>query len=217
MLLEDVEGALWEGGWLRRKSFKRANADRVVVAIDPAGSDAKTADLTGLIVAGRFGEEYGVFEDATDHYSPNGWAKKAIALYRKYKADAIVLERYGGDTATAVLRGAGFKGKIIEVKARVGKVTRAEPISALYEQKCVVHLERADLANLEDQMLTWVPAVTKKSPDRVDALVWALTELSKRRGSKPASIGRPRNRSEQRPNVNRAPGSRYARKNWNRF
>ena len=215
MLLEDVEGALWEAAWMRRGRFKRAEMDRVVVSIDPAGSDAKTADLTGIIVAGRMGEQYGVFEDATDHYTPNGWAKKAIALYQKYKADAIVLERYGGDTATTVLRNAGFKGKIVEVKAKVGKATRAEPISGLYEQRCVAHLERADLASLEDQMLTWVPAITKKSPDRVDALVWALTELSKRRGAKAASAGRPKSRA--RAQANHAPGSRYARRNWSRM
>lgn len=209
MLLEDVEGALWEADWLYRKAFKRVDCDRVVVSVDPAGSDSKTADLTGIVVVGRMGEEYGVFEDATDSFTPNGWAKKAIALYRKYSADAIVLERYGGDSATVILRNAGFKGKIIEVKARVGKATRAEPISALYEQKCVAHLNRAELSALEDQMLTWVPSITKKSPDRVDALVWALTELAKRRG--PAgSIGVPR----RRDNGPRNSGPRNPRKNW---
>ncbi|QNJ55518.1 terminase [Microbacterium phage Phinky] len=213
MLLEDVEGALWEADWLGRRKFKRSEMDRVVVSVDPAGSDSKTADLTGIVVAGRYGERYAVFHDASDLYSPNAWAKEAIALYEKYDADAIVLERFGGDTATVILRNAGFKGRIIEVKARAGKATRAEPVSALYEQKVVDHLEGADLASLEDQMLTWVPSITKKSPDRVDALVWALTDLSKRHG--PAgSIGVPRS---TRPPQNRAPGSRYARKNWTRL
>lgn len=188
MLLEDVEGALWEADWLQREVFERADMDRVVVSVDPAGSESKTADMTGIVVAGRNGDRYGVFEDATDHYTPNAWAKKAIELYKKYEADAIVLERYGGSTATAVLRNTKYTGKIVEVKARVGKATRAEPISGLYEQKLVDHLTGADLADLEDQLLTWVPGVSKRSPDRLDALVWALTDLSKKR-STTGSIG----------------------------
>jgi phage terminase large subunit-like protein len=191
MLLEDVEGALWESDWLQRKAMRRADADRVVVAVDPSGTDSTSSDLSGIVVAGRFGDEYGVFEDATDRYTPNGWAKKAIALYEKWEADAIVLERYGGDSATTILRNAGFKGKIVQVKARVGKKTRAEPVSGLYEQRAVWHLEGAELADLEDQMLTWVPELTKKSPDRVDALVWAITELSKpQRGKGGAAVPR---------------------------
>lgn len=218
VLLEDVEGALWEAEWLQRKRFKRSDMDRVVIAVDPSGSDAKTADLAGLIVIGRKGDLYFVFEDCSAQLTPDGWAKEAIRLYEKYSADAIVLERYGGDSATTILRntkykGKRFTGKIDQVKARVGKVTRAEPISALYEQRLVFHLERADLANLEDQMLTWVPGLTKKSPDRIDALVWGLTQLSKPRG--PAgSFARPT--GSFNPPTSRAPGSRYAKKNWNR-
>lgn len=213
MLLEDVEGAMWEADWLQRKAFKRVDMDRVVVAIDPAGSDKKTADKTGLVVAGRSGEEYGVFADSTDHYTPNGWAKAAIALYEKYDADAIVLERYGGDSATTILRNAGFKGKVVAVNARVGKKTRAEPISGIYEQKVVWHLTGADLADLEDQMLTWVPSITKGSPDRVDALVWALTDLSGKRPV-PGSVGVVRKSLRRGPQPSHAPGSKYARKNW---
>jgi len=220
MLLEDVEGALWEAQWLHRRRFKRSDMDRVVVAIDPSGSDAKTADLAGIIVVGRRGDEYFVFEDATDSFTPDGWAREGVRLYEKYKADAIVLERYGGDSATVILRntkhnGKKFKGKIDQVKARVGKVTRAEPVSALYEQGVVFHLERANLALLEDQMLTWVPGLVKgKSPDRIDALVWGVTQLSTRSTGK-AALARPPKRGYQPP-ASRAPGSRYAKKNWNR-
>ncbi|QUE25569.1 terminase [Microbacterium phage SadLad] len=217
VLLEDVEGALWEAEWLQRKRFKRSDMDRVVIAVDPSGSDSKTADLAGIVVVGKKDEEYFVFEDSTDSYTPDGWAREAIRLYEKYDADAIVLERYGGDSATVILRntlyaGKKFKGKIDQVKARVGKVTRAEPVSALYEQRLVWHLERADLADLEDQMLTWVPAITKKSPDRIDALVWGLTQLSGR-GSAKAALARPR---DTRPPANRSPGTRYARRNYAR-
>jgi len=219
MLLEDVEGALWEADWLRRKPFRRTDFDRVVVSVDPSGSDSSSSDLAGIVVAGRAGEEFGVLRDESDTYTPAGWARRAIELYSEYDADAIVLERYGGDSATTILRnievdGKKFTGKIIQVKARTGKATRAEPISALYEQELVYHLEGAQLAELEDQMLTWVPAITKKSPDRIDALVWALTELSgKTRAT--ASVGRASRKIRREP-VNHAPGSHYARKNWNR-
>lgn len=219
MLLEDVEGALWEADWLQRQPIKREDFDRVVVAVDPSGSDSKSSDLAGIVAAGRAGEEYGVIRDESDTLTPAGWATKAIRLYRELEADAIVLERYGGDSATTILRnivvdGEKFTGKIVQVKARVGKLTRAEPISALYEQKLVWHLTGALLAELEDQMLTWVPAITKKSPDRIDALVWALTELSGKTKST-AAIGRARG-TIHREAPNRAPGSRYRRKNWNR-
>lgn len=219
MLLEDVEGALWEADWLQRKAVKREDMERVVVAIDPSGSDSTSSDLAGIVVAGKVGDEYMVFTDESDTLSPAAWARRAIELYEKYDADAIVLERYGGDSATTILRnievgGKKFTGKIVQVKARVGKATRAEPVSALYEQKAVWHLVGADLANLEDEMLTWVPAITKKSPDRVDALVWAITDLSGRKGAQ-GSIGRARGKL-RRETENRAPGSIYSRKNWNR-
>ena len=219
MLLEDVEGALWEADWLQRKAVKREDMDRLVVSIDPSGSDSNSSDIAGIVVAGKIGDEYVVFADESDTLSPAAWAKRAIELYEKYDADAIVLERYGGDSATTILRnievgGKKFSGKIVQVKARVGKATRAEPISALYEQKTVWHLTGANLADLEDEMLTWVPAITKKSPDRVDALVWALTDLSGKTRAK-AAIGRARG-TIRREAQNHAPGSNYARKNWNR-
>lgn len=215
ILLEDVEGALWEPTWMKRGKHRRDSLLRLVISVDPAGTDAKTSDLTGIIVAGKAGpESYVVLADETGSFTPAGWAKKAIALYEKYNADAIVLERYAGDTATTVLRLAGFKGKIVQVKARQGKLARAEPISGLYEQGFVEHLMGANLADLEDQMLTWVPGVTKESPDRVDALVWAITELSGKTRT-PGAVGIPKG-NIRREVQNRAPGSRYARKNWNR-
>lgn len=195
MLLEDVEGALWDAEWLRRSKLLRSLADRVVVAVDPAGSDAKTADLTGIVTCARFGERYGVLADKTGGFTPAGWARAVIDEYDRVDADAVVLERYGGDSATTILRqtrhadGRKFTGKIIEVKARQGKETRAEPISGLYEQGLVDHQEGAELADLEDELLTWVPGVTKKSPDHLDALVWGMTELSAGAQSAPASVG----------------------------
>jgi phage terminase large subunit-like protein len=211
MLLEDVEGALWEADWLRRERYVPSDMDRIVVAVDPAGSKDKTSDLTGIVVVGKRGDRYHVFEDATGAYTPEGWAKEVQRLYAKYEADAIVLERYGGDTATTVLRLSGFKGKIDQVKAKRGKAVRADPIAGIYEQKLVTHQEMAELADLEDQMLTWVPDVTPGSPDRIDALVWGLTQLSgKQQGE--TSWGVPK--GSLRPPASRAPGSRQAMKNW---
>jgi phage terminase large subunit-like protein len=212
MLLEDVEGALWQSAWLKRKKIKREDMDRVVVAIDPAGSDAKSSDLTGIIAACKYGDRYGVLKDISDRYTPNAWALAAIKLYEDLDADAIVLERYGGASATTILRNAGFKGKIIEVKARQGKFARAEPIAGLYEQIVVDHLEGADLADYEDELLTWVPGVTKKSPDRLDAGVWALTDLSGKHHVS-SSLGSAKGTVSARPR-NQAPGSNYRRKNW---
>jgi phage terminase large subunit-like protein len=212
MLLEDVEGALWKAEWQVRARFKREDMDRVVVAIDPAGSDAKSSDLTGIIAAGKMGERFGVFKDVSDRYTPMGWAAAAIALYEELEADAIVLERYGGASATTILRNAGFEGKIIEVKARVGKMARAEPIAGLYEQKRVDHLEGADLADLEEEQVSWVPGVTKKSPDRMDAVVWALTDLSGKHHVT-AAVGNAKGSISRSPQ-NHAPGSKYRRKNW---
>lgn len=220
MLLEDVEGALWEAEWLRRSAFLRAHMDRVVVAVDPAGSDAKTADLTGIVTVGRMGERYGVLADKSGAFSPAGWAQAAIDEYDRVSADAIVLERFGGDIATTILRnakhrdGRKFTGRIIEVKARQGKDTRAEPISGLYEQGLVDHLEGADLADLEDELLTWVPGVTKKSPDHLDALVWGLTELSGKQ-TKPGSTGIPRG-TLPRSIPGRAPGQSRGALPWKR-
>lgn len=219
MLLEDVEGAMWEAAWLSREKYTREDFDRVVVAIDPSGTNKKTSDATGLVVAGRIGygesARYVVLADYTDKYTPQGWSTKAVSVYDEWKADAIVLERYGGDSATTILRGvkhgAGrFRGKVIEVNASAGKKLRAEPISALYEQKLVDHLEGAELAELEDEMLTWVPGLTKESPNRIDAMVHGITELSGK-AKKPSSIGVPKGTLRRTPQ-NHAPGSSHARR-----
>ena len=151
--------------------------DRIVVGIDPAVSVSESADLTGIIVAAinANGEGY-VLEDASGKYSPTQWAQKAISLYRKWHADRIVAEvNQGGlmveTTIRAVDRNVAFKA----VSASRGKATRAEPVSALYEQGRVHHC--GSFPDLEREMTSYAPGFAKKSPDRMDALVWAMTEL----------------------------------------
>ncbi|MDD9051992.1 bacteriophage antitermination protein Q [Escherichia coli] len=121
--------------------------------------------------------QYSLDADYSGKYSPNGWATKAIEAYEQHEADAIVIEtNQGGDMAEDTLRNAGFGGRIIRVHASKGKYARAEPISALYAQGRVAH--RGSLYEIENQFMEYVPSTAKKSPDRLDAAVYALTELS---------------------------------------
>lgn len=154
---------------------------RTVVAIDPQATNSDESDETGIAVASSYGggdeRQYSVDADYSGKYSPNGWATKAMEAYKTHDADAIVIEtNQGGDMAEDTLKNAGFKGRIIRVHASKGKYARAEPISALYAQGRVAH--RGGLYVMENQMMEYVPSTAKKSPDRLDALVWALTELS---------------------------------------
>ena len=176
-LLEDVEGALWKWSQIDACRIDKAPAMlRVVVSIDPAVSANKNSDETGIIAAGLDSFRNGiVLGDASGIYSPLAWASKAIALYDTSQADCIVAEaNNGGDLVEANLRAAGFTGKVKKVHASRGKQVRAEPIAAFYEQNKVHHV--GTFAGLEQQMTTWAPT-EDDSPDRVDALVWAMTEL----------------------------------------
>jgi phage terminase large subunit-like protein len=186
MILSDIEGALWNSEIITRvipEEFEeiRGDMDRVVIAIDPAGSANKRSDETGIVVAGVRGGNGYVMDDASGKYSPNGWAEKALALYNKYDADAIVAEKnYGGDMVRTVIERAVpssmLTPRIIVTTAMKSKKLRAEPVVALYEQTRVFHT--GNLADLEDEMMTWVPG-QGDSPNRIDATVWALTELMK--------------------------------------
>lgn len=214
MILEDVDGALWTASMLRRRAFRREDFIRVLVGVDPAGSQGKKSDLTGIVTVGITAEGIlCVLSDRSGKYSPDGWARAAIAEYNHWVADAVVVERnFGGDMVKTVLKGAGYDGRVIEARAAVGKKVRAEPIVGLYEQERVFHLEGADLADLEDEQVTWIPG-HGPSPNRVDALVWAATHLSGREKGT-VTIGRPR--GVVRSDIpNHAPGSRFRRKNWN--
>lgn len=189
-LLEDVEGALWTWEMIEgtRVSIE-PDLDRIVVAIDPAGSSKAGADETAIVVVGRAGDEYYVLEDRSGHYTPNGWASVAIATYERWSADAIVVEtNFGAEMVTSNLTNHGFKGRIREVRAKKAKHVRAEPVVGLYEQGKVHHV--GSFPDMETQLVEWVP-FDSDSPDRLDALVYGVTDQMKISG--PASIGNPVN------------------------
>lgn len=175
-ILEDVEGALWTRAMIEPLRVSvLPPLIRVVVAIDPATTDSEESDETGIVIAGlgRDGHGY-VIEDATIKASPDGWGRRAVDAYHRHQADRIIGEaNNGGDMVEYVIRTVDADVSYRKVHASRGKQTRAEPIAALYEQGRVHHL--GALGQLEDQMCTWVPGA--RSPDRMDAMVWALTEL----------------------------------------
>lgn len=180
-VLDDVEGALWQRGAFRRTPVT-PDLRRVVVAIDPAVSYSEGSDETGVVVAGRgIDGKFYVLADRSCKLSPDGWARRAVQAYRDFDADRIIGEvNNGGELVEAVLRTVDSTVPFKAVHASRGKLVRAEPIAALYEQGKVLHVGNA-LTDLEDQLCTWTPE-SGGSPDRMDALVWALTELSQRGG-----------------------------------
>jgi phage terminase large subunit-like protein len=173
----EIEGALWSYDLIDSARVTQApDMVRIVIAIDPAVTSNKDSDETGIIVAGKGsdGAIY-VFEDLSGIYTPQEWAGKVLFAYEKHKADRIIAEvNNGGDMVETILRNYEKNISYDSVHATKGKFTRAEPVQALYEQKRVHHV--GVLNKLEEQMTSWAP-MTDKSPDRVDALVWAVTYL----------------------------------------
>jgi len=150
---------------------------RIVVAIDPAVTAGEDSDDTGIIVAAlTVSQHIVVLEDLTCKESPLGWARVAVAAYKKYGADRIVGEvNNGGDLVEGNIRAVASSVPFRAVRASRGKAVRAEPVAALYEQGRVHHV--GAMAQLEDELCSWTPLGNEKSPDRMDALVWAVTEL----------------------------------------
>jgi phage terminase large subunit-like protein len=185
-LLSDTPGALWRLDQLdatRLTAFGGIiRVERVVVAIDPATSNHEGSDETGIVVAACDDQgHFYVSADLSGRYAPHEWAEKAISAYRQYNGDRIVAEiNAGGAMVEATIRNIDHDVPIKTVHASRGKVTRAEPISALYEQGRVHHIGSFPI--LEDQMCSFTSDFNRNtsgfSPDRVDALVWALTSLS---------------------------------------
>ena len=183
-LLEDVPGALWTRDSIERARIAAAPAlRRVVVAIDPAASSAAGADETGIVVAGLGEDGHGyVLDDRSGRLRPHDWAARAIAAFHAHRADRIVAEvNNGGEMVEATLRMLDASVPYKPVHASRGKMLRAEPVAALYERGRVHHL--GAFPALEDQMCVFAGATGGASPDRLDALVWALTELMVERQS----------------------------------
>lgn len=186
-ILNDIPGALWSRVSIddSRVFEVPKDLDRVIVAVDPATSNNEGSDEHGIIVVGLARDKDGyargyVLEDGTIRGNPEDWARKAINLYRKWEADKIVAEKnQGGLMVESTLKAVDRSVPVKLVHASRGKVTRAEPISALYEQGRVHHVGRFDA--LEDQMCLFsidnIRSISNGSPDRVDALVWGLTEI----------------------------------------
>ena len=186
VLLEDVEGALWTTAMIEAARAPVPKVlSRVVVAVDPPVSGHDGSDECGIVVVGAVTEgppsewRAWVLEDATVRAaSPDGWARAAIAAMARHGADRLVAEvNQGGQLVESVIRQVDATVPYRAVHAARGKVARAEPVAALYEQGRVHHVR--GLGELEDQMcrMTVRGYDGKGSPDRVDALVWALTEL----------------------------------------
>jgi phage terminase large subunit-like protein len=201
-VLEDVEGALWTLAMIEdnrwpdlaelREALDRTQGSRRVVAVDPAISSGETSDETGIVAAARlpgdsdivgryvYDEDArrvphgAVLADRSGRYSPQGWAEAAIALYHELRCDRIIYERnQGGEMVKATLHAVDPNVPLTDVWASRGKTTRAEPISALYEQNRIHHL--GFFPELESEQTAWVPG--EPSPSRMDGLVWALTDL----------------------------------------
>ncbi|HNI74586.1 MAG TPA: ATP-binding protein, partial [Accumulibacter sp.] len=178
-ILGDMPGALWSMSSLDAHRLREApDCGRVVVSVDPAATNNPDSDEHGIIVAGLDGQRGVMIEDASLKGTPAEWARRAVSLYRSYGADGIVVEvNQGGDMVSHVLRSVDPNVNIIEVRASRGKHVRAEPIAALYEQGRIVHA--GAFPDLETQMtqMTVHGYEGPGSPDRLDAMVWAFTEL----------------------------------------
>jgi len=185
-LLEEAEGALWTAHGLEALRVDLVpDLDRIVVAVDPAVTANEGSDTCGIVVAGVSTKgpvnEWRAFvlEDASlPAASPTAWARQALLMMEKWGADRMVAEvNQGGDLVEAVIRQLSPMVPLTKCHASRGKVARAEPVAALYEQGRILHTR--DLGPLEDQMcaMTAEGYRGKGSPDRVDALVWAMTEL----------------------------------------
>jgi predicted phage terminase large subunit-like protein len=193
-ILEEIEGALWKRQLLDdlRVTSTPDDLHRIIVAIDPAASSGEDSDETGIIVAGvDHDREAYVLEDLSGRFQPMQWARRAIDAYRRHDADRNVAEvNNGGGMVEATLRQLDAKVSSKAVHASRGKAIRAEPVSALYEKAAVHHC--GTFAQLEDQMcaFTGEPHRRGDSPDRLDALVWALSDLVINKSGSPFILSR---------------------------
>lgn len=187
-ILDDVLGALWSREMIEDHRIVGKDAHevadtlrRIVVAVDPSGSTGATGDDIGIVVAGIDANKHAyILADYTLLASPEKWAAAAIEAYHRWNADKVIYEvNFGGDMVRAVIHAIDKTIPLKAVHASRGKTARAEPVVAMYEQGKVHHV--GNLAQLEDEQCTWVDGESKWSPNRLDAAVWALTELMLKR------------------------------------
>ena len=183
--MKEVEGALWNGDMIQQcrvTEDELPDFSRIVVAIDPSVTGNATSDETGIIVAGRSAHDnkYYILEDCSLRGTPDQWIRRAVAKYHEYQADRIIAEvNNGGDLVENLLRNTDKNVSYRSVRATRGKMLRAEPIAALYESQKVFHSGK--FPELEEQMIFY-NGRGNVSPDRLDALVWAVTDLSQSTG-----------------------------------
>ena len=183
-IVDNVEGALWNSALIDETRLNDVERDltQIIVAIDPAVTANQNSDETGIVVVGRdINDSYYVLEDLSGRYSADKWGRMAVNAFYDWEADRIVAEvNNGGDLVERLLRSIDTNIPFRSVHATRGKIVRAEPISALYEQRKVHHM--GNFPELESQMCTYT-GESGSSPDRLDALVWGLSELSRSRGT----------------------------------
>jgi phage terminase large subunit-like protein len=195
-LIEEIEGALWtwtmldaaRAAWaaILSATAREPATRRRVVGVDPPAESGAEGSCCGIVVAAALAvpERWAVIADrSVEHATPAQWGRAAVSAFHELQADRIVCEvNNGGEMVAHVIRSIDARVPVSVVRASVGKHLRAEPIAALYEQGKVMHA--GGMPDLEEQMATWTPD-TNESPDRLDAAVWALTELAHvRRGGK---------------------------------
>ena len=177
-ILDDNPKALWKSGQIEdSRVSKHPELRRIVIGVDPAITSNKNSDETGIIAVGKGTDShFYVLDDKSCRETPAKWGKEVIAVYYKLKADRVIAEvNQGGDMVEYIIKGIDPHISYKSVRATRGKQLRAEPIAALYEQNRVHHV--GTFPDLETQMVEWDPENDTESPDRMDALVWAITEL----------------------------------------
>ncbi len=180
-LVMTKENTVWKREDIQYREIERSNLQRVVVGVDPAVSNSENSDETGIIVAGLgYDEKIYILDDLSGKYTPQEWAKTTCRAVHDYGASCIVAEvNNGGDLVGEMIKTIEPFAPFKTVRAIKGKIARAEPVALLYSNNKVFH--QKDFLNLEEQMLSLsYDEPPEKSPDRVDALVWALTELKNR-------------------------------------
>ena len=166
------KGTLWKRGWIKYDNTER-HYQRIVIGVDPSGTS--TGDEIGIVAAGKIGNEYWVLDDYSLHGTPAEWAAEVVSLYKKWKADVVAAEsNFGGEMVEHTIKTTDPRVNVKLTHSSRGKIIRAEPISALYEKGFVKH--RTPFTELEDEYCDFDG--TGKSPNRMDAAVFALTELS---------------------------------------